>query len=292
MRFAYMISAHDKPAQLQALLERLLPPGTPDVAVVHIDCRSALWRARGPGITNGWPADAEVIANPTHPEWGGPGQLRATTLLLSAAIAKDVDFVHYISGADWPVVSRSAIVADIAGHAPGTAFHTTLGAVQVERMQGFWPNTRELTARIADNACREAVAYRLQKASRIANRMLAKLPVCRSQPLGSWQKGWGWWALPRPLAIGLRDMLVGMLGSRRLTLTTCSDEHVVATWLARASAPPQAGYRRYIDWIDGAPSPRVLTRDDIPAIIASDAWFARKFDAAVDDSFLTAFPEF
>jgi len=40
--------------------------------------------------------------------------------------------------------------------------------------------------------------------------------------------------------------------------------------------------RRFIDWWSGPERPRILRSEDIDRVLASDAWFARKFDEAVD----------
>ncbi len=77
-----------------------------------------------------------------------------------------------------------------------------------------------------------------------------------------------------------------------MAFTLCSDEHFLATWLARTHADRIADYRRHIRWHENANNPTILTRDDLEPIGCGNAWFARKFDIAVDDFFLTAFPPF
>jgi hypothetical protein len=44
---------------------------------------------------------------------------------------------------------------------------------------------------------------------------------------------------------------------------------------------------RYIDW-QATPAPKVLTAADLPALLSSDALFARKFDTEVDTAVLDA----
>jgi hypothetical protein len=48
-----------------------------------------------------------------------------------------------------------------------------------------------------------------------------------------------------------------------------------------------ADNKRKIIW-DGGPHPRTLTTADLPALLTSGAWFARKFDDAVDPDLLDA----
>jgi hypothetical protein len=39
---------------------------------------------------------------------------------------------------------------------------------------------------------------------------------------------------------------------------------------------------RYVDWAEAKPNPKILTRDDLPKLLASEKLFARKFDTSVD----------
>ena len=46
--------------------------------------------------------------------------------------------------------------------------------------------------------------------------------------------------------------------------------------------------RRLIQWVRNSGNPKILTSEDLPALIASTDFFARKFDEAVDSSVLDA----
>jgi hypothetical protein len=58
------------------------------------------------------------------------------------------------------------------------------------------------------------------------------------------------------------------------------------TLLGRRHEGRIAADKRYIDWSAGGNNPKLLRREDAPAVLASGAWFARKLDMAVDDFFL------
>jgi hypothetical protein len=47
---------------------------------------------------------------------------------------------------------------------------------------------------------------------------------------------------------------------------------------------------RYVDW-STTPAPKILTMDDLPALLASEKLFARKFDETVDADVLDALDE-
>ncbi len=144
LRFAWLIAAHDKPDQLDYLLARLLPPGTTDFAVVHADAKSALWREHRARLANHPSGRVILVARPARVYWGHGSQLKATALLLREALKHRFDYAHFISGADWPVVSRSRIVADILADRKGRAYLTLVGAEQTERMMKWWVNAEPL----------------------------------------------------------------------------------------------------------------------------------------------------
>jgi hypothetical protein len=48
---------------------------------------------------------------------------------------------------------------------------------------------------------------------------------------------------------------------------------------------------RFMRWPDGESHPRILTMDDLPAMVTSRDLFARKFDAAVDRNVLAQLAE-
>ena len=112
----------------------------------------------------------------------------------------------------------------------------------------------------------------------------AKRGLARPQPLGPWVKGSQWWSLPRDAAEHARDALHSLKQSGRLRFTQCSDEHVIPTALYNSSFRSSiSGNRRFMVWPEGQWSPAVLTRQSPVPIEGS--WFARKFDARVDDFF-------
>lgn len=285
MRMAYLIMAHQDRAGLEQLLHALLAPGTDDLALVHVDKGSALWRELR-AVEPGWDRRARLLPDPVEVRWGHWSQVEASRRLIAAALATHCDYAHMLSGADWPVVSRETILADIAQARPGSCFAEVIPGEQAERMQQYRFDTRWLRLDPQQDRLTYAVTWELRRASRIAGRLAAAAGWQRSQPLGPWHKGSTWWSLPRAALQTCLADLDDLIGTGRLQGTVCADEHALPTSLALRHRDRLAPHRRFIDFPPGASSPRVLTEADLPAIEASGAWFIRKVDARTDPFYL------
>jgi Core-2/I-Branching enzyme len=292
MKFAYLIATHQAPDQLEALLDRLLPPETPDIAVLHLDAKSALWLSQRERFAHHKSGRVFIVERPVKVFWGHHSQLEATLRMLDVALANGFDLAHHISGSDWPVKTRAQIIADYDNERR-PAHIDIVGPAQQDRMQNWWfdglplaPTSRFL--RVRGRLRRERTQFSLR-----ASDLLRSVGIKRSEPYGSpWLKGWSWWSFPNDVVERVRSELRLTLDTGRLRLTKCPDEHVIPTIVAAHFADRLAPYRRYIEWSDNASNPNILTQRNLDAIVASDAWFARKLDASVDDFFLSAFPPF
>ena len=291
MTFVYLIAAHDRPEHLAALLDRLLPPGTPDQAVLHLDRRSPLWRDGKERFAAHPSGRVELVARPAAVRWGHRSQLAATRLMLDQALTRPFTLAHHLSGTDWPVVPRARIAAD-AAERPRAVWATVLGQEQAERMQRWWIDQHALAARLP-HAWREQVVWSLGRLQRAAHRRADRWTGRRARPIGPWRKGWSWWSLPEDAARALADTIRALEASGRLRGTACADEHVAATLLDRDFANRLTDYRRFVRWPDGpANSPLFLSPEHATEAAASGAWFARKVDVAADPGWRTALPPF
>lgn len=290
MRFAYLIAAHDKPDQLALLLNQLLAGENDDYAILHLDAKSPLFQQQREQFAHHISGRVHLIDDPTSVHWGHRSQVEATRRMLKIALAKGFTLAHHISGSDWPVKKRADIVENLLNITePYPAFIEILGEDQSERMQFYW--LRDLISRKLTS---EAQLYHwgrfMKKLNHLFNIMAQRIAGPRSAPFGPWQKGWSWWSLPHDIAIAVLDALE--CNSERMRFTACPDEHFIPTIIANRFENRITSYHRYIHWSAQAWNPEILTADHVPAIKNSDAWFARKFDMDVDDSFLAAFPSF
>ena len=279
--FAYLVLAHDAPDQLERLIAHLLGNDGDDFVVLHVDRRSPLWPAEARRIAASFGHRVTLIERPAAVRWGHFTQLRAIRLLIEGALERPFGLAHLVSGRDWRFAARAA-VADAVVARPGACYIDTVRTEQQERMQHWWFHARLLNPRVEGSTTYRAGKKLLRIASRVATRFVA-----RPQSYGSaWRKGSTWWSLPYDVCRAVAAELRALERSGRLRFTACSDEHVIQTIVATQYGERVVDARRYTDWSMGESSPKVLTRTDAPAILASGAWFARKVDAATDDWFL------
>ncbi|MCT2400129.1 beta-1,6-N-acetylglucosaminyltransferase [Novosphingobium mangrovi (ex Huang et al. 2023)] len=271
---AYLILAHEDENQLDALIDVLVPPGSPDVAIVHADRRSALWN-----ILRRRPADPDgrmvLVPDPVAVRWGHHGQIEAIAKLVAAAVRAGCDYAHLISGADWPIAPREQIVAEITRENGLCHLEARAGHLE-ERMQTFRFDTRWLRLDPQKDRRTYAVTWELRRLARWFDAARRHFGLERPRPWGEWRYGSQWWSLPADALGVLARELPRLIASGRLAGTICADEHVVPTIIAHAFPGRLADNRRFIDFPPGASSPRVLDASHRSAILASGAWFMRK----------------
>ncbi len=287
MRFAYLIMAHAAPMQLDALIDRLAEGTHDDRIVLHLDRKSALWRDDRARLAAHPSGKVVLVERPASVFWAHRTVVTAQHRALGAGIATGCDYLHLISGADWPVVSRAQMIADIeAAGSLRPAFAGISGELDGERMEHWWFDDR-LFALKGWPRLSENVARAQTRLSWSFSDLWERIGLSRARVGGQpWLKGNGWFSLPRDIALDVHAETGRLLANGRLLFTQCADEHVMQTLLSRRHADRIAADKRYIDWNAGGNHPKMLRREDVPAILASGAWFARKLDLAVDDFFL------
>jgi hypothetical protein len=103
MRIGYIVLAHQKPKQLERLLKRLEDDSVK--IFVHIDKRTDI-EAFLPSF-NGIKNLQLLKRFPCH--WGNFGIVNATMEGIKAAIASDCEYIAFLSGADYPIKTKSEI---------------------------------------------------------------------------------------------------------------------------------------------------------------------------------------
>lgn len=283
----YGIMAHNLPDQLEKLIDRLLPPHTQDRVVLHLDAGCDLWTHQRTRFAAHPSGRLTLVSNPARVIWGHYSQITAQQRLLREAMAQPFDYVHLISGSDWPVRSPESIAEEIASHGARRPIFTDLwGELQTERMDDWWFERRKLRLpgmpRLNENIERAQI-----RASWIFSRWFRQAGLKRSRYAGqAWMKGSSWFSLPHDAAQRLLADYERLLRSGRLVFTQCADEHVAPSVFIRNFADRLEPARRYIDWSGQGWHPKLLRAEDEAAIRQSGAWFARKCDAGVDDFFL------
>lgn len=113
LRHAYLVLAHNNPTQLARLLSRLNSPQC--WFFVHIDKKAPLEQFR-PVFEN--PLYKIIPVERERTNWGGPGIVLATLNGLRQICSDPgkFDFVHLVSGSDYPIASNQEIDAFFSRH--------------------------------------------------------------------------------------------------------------------------------------------------------------------------------
>ena len=279
LRFAYLILAHDGFDQLERLIDRLLQ-GNNDLVYLHIDRKASI-----PAHFH-VPSRVEILSSPVSVYWAHSSQCAAILRLIDAALAGPAHYFHLLSGRDWPLKSREQISQDIVRSGDRDCFINIRPENYDWRMDNWCIEDRFHFLSRTKLPVLWRLGVGIRRFSKRITSLMWRLGLKRSRPLGDWATGWTWWTLPRAAAAHARNALAELLESGRLRFTQCSDEHVIHTAIVNSEYRHRiADNRHFVLWDPGAASPRILTRGDATALGKTGAWFARKFDAQVDDFF-------
>lgn len=298
MTVAYCVAAYTRPSQCTRLVRRLLDDDPGCRVLLHYDQRR----------------EPLSLAEVTHPRvhilperplyWGSTQIIDLFVEMLRRALDDNCAYAVLLSGQDYPL-------RDVNG------LETVLSAYDVWVANG---PPRPLFA--SDGSCtndenRRRYCYRWWHIDQ-PNKLFRGLDRCAAKVPGvAWsretlplpyvvhfhQRGELWWGVRTrgpglPLYTGSVWMSLSARAIREICLcprkvmsffhhVPCPDEACFHTILASVPtlsfAPNKARYWR---WKERSQSPEVLNEGDFPAMIASGAHFARKFDELVDASVL------
>lgn len=278
MKIAYLIFVHHKPDQFRRLWEAIY--NADDVFCVHVDAKaSAALKAQVAYIVRGnrWMGWAP---NTAHPETALPANV---TFLPSRKIGwacwsmvqaeldgiahllkfdAEWDYVVNLSGQDMPLKSAEDIRETIRLREwfqldTAVNFITPTPFSAIARTE---PDDPHLSQRF----CFELFG-KLRR---------TRIPTFLPDSLR--YKGSQWWMLTRAFCESMTPDDIHAIGSE-LRFTYCPDETFFQCMVMRKGAPWTLALARFVVW----PGPKTLTEADLPAMLASDALFARKFDGWV-----------
>jgi len=280
-RHAYLIAAHDKPEQL-CLLLRLLDDEQNDL-YLHIDRKAG-------DISEAMLCAQVKCAKMTFvprldARWGSEVFVDAIVSLLEAAAQTEHAYYHLLSGVDLPLKPQREIRTFFQEHA-GKEFvafdRETVDSNMLRERIGLY-HARQPAKPFWRRVFRRGSSawLRLQRMLKVDR--LKKCDIV-------FQKGAVWFSITHAFACyALEHMPEYRKYYRR---SVCADELWLQTILVNSPFMENryfmgwddepAATMRYIDWPDGARSPRTLTMRDYDALTASGMLFARKFDASAD----------
>jgi hypothetical protein len=262
MRVAYLVLAHRYPAQLARLVARLQPTG--DV-FVHIDRKA----------TDHFTGLEGAYVVPEHQRhavwWGGFSMIRATLALAQVALRDQYDYYSLLSGQCYPIKPLKEFVGYLAANQSAEYM------VYID-LYREWP----------------AMAFRFNRyfferrslITRVLNRLARYVPGLRRMPAGLVPKlGWQWWTLTHEALAYLVEAF-----ARRPELSRYFRHSINACEVSLQTVMGSSCFHsrvnrtptHEIEFAPGSPHPKVWTSVDLPRLLASPAFFARKFDQNVD----------
>ncbi len=240
-----------------------LRAGSPEAVIaVHHDAR----RTALPDI------DAMRI-EPRLVEWGHGSQLAAVLRCLRWVRDRaEFDWVVLLSGQDYPIRPVGEIEASLTG---ADAFVETIPVAPLTWRRGgtdefarrYRHRWRPVSPRLA------AVAARLDPLMHVRTLPSGTYLGLPARPPLPPYRGSDWCSLSR---VAVDAVLAA--DPDHFLHTIIPTEAFVPTVLANSSLRLHGDYRRFTRFDPGSANPRVLTREDLDAALASGADFARKFD--------------
>jgi len=266
MKVAYLILAHKNPSQLSRLVGKLLSAG--DDVFIHIDAGIDIRPFSDACGRQGF-----MIPSRKRIYWAGFSIVEATLLLMRSACArKSYDYFCLLSGFDYPIKPLAEFRAFLKKN-EGREFIDANNLLQT----------------------RPADAVRYQKfriacpgnaVTRIAQRMVDGAGFKREMYGGMTPYiGSQWWTLTGACIEYVLRMVDGDPSLLRFFRhTMVPDEMFFQTLIMNSEFKNRVvpNNLREINWKPGAAHPLVLREPDFGRLLASDKYFARKFDEGVD----------
>lgn len=267
MKHAYLIMAHNEPGILQLLLSSL--DDERNDIYVHMD-RKATFDASALQT-----AKSRLHVLPVHVDarWGDFSLVEIELMLFKEACSNGpYAYYHLLSGVDFPIKSQDYIHACCDEHQGlefiGIASHATQREIDW-RSQHWFVFPRDFQTNSPFKKIIRAMFARLQS---LAGYRRTKLEV---------KKGCQWCSVTH----GFVNYLLQNVDLIRKTFshTYCPDEMFIQTLCWNSdfrkhiynATDEFEGCKRYIKWVDGVLQP--LEMSEVPLMIQSSRWFARKF---------------
>ncbi len=284
-KIACIILAHHLPELTARLVNALQHP---DVEfIIHIDARSdqtGFIKA----LPYPLPANVHFVSNRVACPWGAFGAVEATLRAMRMVVntGKDISHVVLLSGQSYPLKSNAEIHEFFHRHA-GQSF---LPAIRVEHENRLYQRYR---VHLPINNKLIPIPP-VSSNRKLLSRILWKLiPVRQFPAYATPYKGSQWWVMCMD---DVRRVLEYCDHHPEWILffrtTQLADESFFQStlWGTNASRDCDHIQNTSVHFIVWSPeigrSPATLTRNDLPAMLASNALFARKFHPDVDSSVL------
>lgn len=269
MKHAYLIIAHTNFEQLQTLLD-LLDDERNDI-YLHIDKKAK----NVPAFTTA--RSALHLIERINVVWGGHSQIRCELKLLEAAARGHYRYYHLISGMDLPLKTQDEIHAFFREHDGEEFMYFDEKAC---RSKSF--HDRVLRYYFFGNLgfhTRKKIGHGMRLIDQMLVKVQKALHICR-KPVFPLYKGGQWFSIT--------DDMVQYVLSRKNDIRKQFDYTFLTDEVFMQSVAMSSPMRerivnddlREIDWDRGMPY--TFRKEDVPALLASEGLWGRKFDRRVD----------
>jgi hypothetical protein len=290
MALAYHILAHKNPAQVRRLFQAIFHED--DTFVLHFDRRApAALHKLGRELRKAHPN--VILQHSERVLWGGPQIPDLQITAMAQALARSQGWSHFInlSGQDFPLRPRSEILTLLQSE-PSTNFVNWFDPLTTH----YWSNAKSRLARwylhwpwLHSLLEIRGIGRRLKKLAGWANQFPSLPGYHRAEPkFFRYFGGSNHAVLSRAACSYIESDPCARRIRRWLSHSAIPDESIFQSVLLNS---PLAStivnhHRRYFEFSPGTPHPRTFRLEDFDLLIKSDAWFARKFDEAVDAQIL------
>jgi len=284
-RVGFVILSHNRPRQLERLVRRLLASYDEPPIAIHHDFGQA------PIRTQDFPSEVKFVSPHVSTRWGQfslvDAALRALALLYRNA---NPNWFFLLSAADYPTMPADAVIAE-------------LDRIKVDALLDYRVVSKEAVRNCPppENPCLQHYASpdNIELAWRRYVGMNIWIPIFRKGPrigrltlylpVKAWRSpfsatfkcyfGDQWFGGSRKVAERLLNPTNTHLRlQHHLRLRVVPDECYYQTIIANEpDLSIVKATRRFTNWMDGGFHPRFLTLKDLPSIIESKSFFARKF---------------
>lgn len=271
MKLAHLILCHKGPEQLGRLVNSLSHPDA-DI-YIHVDKKTDIKEFEA--LLN--IPRVYFINNRQSVNWGGYSMVQATLNSFEQILASGVEYGHVnlLSGMDYPLKSAAYIHKFCAENAGKAFMHISLNR-----------DPNDVAQKLKKYYLKD---LNIKKGQHLAERVTTavfprKIPD-GFVPVGNSQ----WFTIPLVCVAYIVKYLEDNTAIRRLFKYMWSPDDMIFQ-----SVLYNSPYRdimvdndlRYTEWVDGRPSPNVLTMDNKESLTHTDKLFARKFDVDKDSAIL------
>lgn len=281
MRVAHIIMAHKGPKQLERLLRKMQHPMFD--FYIHLDRKIDI----EPFKYLEQLKSVYFIPDRLECNWGGYSFVKAILCSVKEVLnsGNTYEFINLMSAQDYPIKPINELYLFLSNRI-GISF------ISYELVDDSWWKhavTRFKFYHFTDYKLKGR--YLLQK---VANTLMPyrKFPLDLNL-YGSSNSSW--WVLSADAA----EYLVGFIDknpklNRFMQFTWGSDEFLIATVLMNSHFKDRIvnNNLRYVDWSEGGPHPKILSANDLNALIETDKFFARKFDISSDSDILNLLDQY